>query len=95
MSTDKQDFRHESLQDTKSIQHILEALSDGLKKGHINFADDEHEFSMQPHGLLQLKLTASKEDGRNRFNLRVTWQDQEDEPLKKKALKISSKKKSS
>ena len=95
MSADKQEFRHESLQDTQSIEALLVALSDGIKQGRILFSDDEARFEMEPQGLLQVKLTASKDDGRNRFNLRVTWQDQEEEPLKKKKLKINGKKKSS
>lgn len=95
MSSNKQEFRHESLQDTQSIEALLHALSTGIKLGCIELSDDDHHMKMEPQGLLEVKLTASKDDGRNRLNLRVIWQDQEDEPLKKKKLKINAKKKSS
>ena len=32
---------------------------------------------MQPNGLLNLKVTASQEDMRNRITLRITWQEEE------------------
>ena len=78
MSTDqeKSSFRHESLQDAESIQELLKAVS----------SDEEGEIRMEPEGLLNLKLTASREEGRHRINLRITWQVDEKPP--KRSLKV-------
>lgn len=42
----KSEFRHESLQDGKSIQKLLEAISKGLGKGKLEFSDDEGELAL-------------------------------------------------
>jgi amphi-Trp domain-containing protein len=85
---DKKDFRHESLQDAETIQGLLKALTKGLARGKLTFSDEDGEIVMQPRGLLALKLTASKEDGRNRVNVRITWQDAEKATKGKKSLKV-------
>ena len=38
---DKQNFRHESLQDTESIQVLLKALTRGIGKGRLTFSDED------------------------------------------------------
>lgn len=88
MQQDKQNFRHESLQDTESIQQLLKALTRGIGRGKLSFSDEDGEMVMQPNDLINLKLTASREDGRNRVTIRITWL--EDEPNEKgiKSLKI-------
>lgn len=90
MKQGKKSFRHESLQDAKSIQAILKAVSQGLSKGRLNLSDEEDEMVLEPQGLLHLKLTANQEENRHRINLRISWQS-EDEGPGKKHLKITSK----
>ena len=89
-STDQETlrFRHDSLQDTDTIQQLLKALTKGLARGKLTFSDDDGEIIMRPRGLLDLKLTASKVDGRNRVAVRITWQDAELEKKGKKSLRI-------
>jgi amphi-Trp domain-containing protein len=77
MRQSKNSFRHESLQDTKTIQEILKAVTKGIAKGRLSFRDEDGEIVMQPNGLLNLKVTASQEDMRNRITLRITWQEEE------------------
>jgi len=74
MRNGKRSFRHQSLQDEKSIQEILKAISSGIAKGKITFSDEDEKIVMRPEGLLELKVTATQEDNRNRFNIRVSWQ---------------------
>ena len=83
-------FRHESLQDADSVRQILDALSDGLSKGKLRFSDADGEIVMQPKGLLDLRLTAEQDEGRQRLNLRVSWQLREKKSDRKKSLKVSS-----
>ena len=55
------------------------------------FSEGSDEITLNPQGLLRLKVTASKEDGRNRFTLRVTWQDEESKTNRGRKLKIGKK----
>jgi amphi-Trp domain-containing protein len=77
MRQSKNSFRHESLQDAKTIQDILRSLSKGIAKGKLSFSDEDGEIVMEPEGLLNLKVTASEDEGRHRVNIRITWQADE------------------
>jgi amphi-Trp domain-containing protein len=81
-------FRHESLQDCESIQKILKALAKGIAKGELQFSDEQGVIRMQPQGLLDLKLVASREDGQQRLNLKINWQEIGDEKKLKSRLKV-------
>jgi amphi-Trp domain-containing protein len=91
MKRKKNSFRHESLQNRDSIQAILNALTEGIAKGKVTFSDDDDNISMTPEGLLNLKLTVSQEENRNRINLRITWEDREKKALKKSKLSVRAK----
>lgn len=87
----KSAFRHESLQDAKSIRKILESVTEGLSKGTLKFSDEDDEVILEPEGLMRLKLSASKDDNRNSISLKVSWET--DSELKEdKNLEVSSKK---
>ncbi len=88
MQDEKKNFRHESLQDADSIQDILKALAKGFAKGKLRFSDEEGKIVMDPDGLLNLKLTASKDEGRHRVTIRVTWQVTESAGKSGKSLRI-------
>jgi amphi-Trp domain-containing protein len=88
MRRGKRSFRHQSLQDEKSIQEILRAISNGIAKGKITFSDEDEKIVMRPEGLLDLKLTATQEDNHNRFTLRISWQVEEEGVKKKKSLAV-------
>ena len=88
MRSGKRSFRHQSLQDEKSIQEILRAISNGIAKGKITFSDEDEKIVMRPEGLLDLKLTATQEDNLNRFTLRISWQVEEEGVKKKKSLTV-------
>ena len=87
----KLNFRHDSMQDAKSIGDILKAISDGLAKGKIVFSDEDDKMIMKPDGLLDMKVTATQESTRNRMNIRISWQTDVDESKKNKKLSVSSK----
>jgi amphi-Trp domain-containing protein len=91
MKRRKNSFRHESLQNRDSIQAILKALTEGIAKGKVTVSDDDDSISITPDGLLNLKLIVSQEDNRNRINLRITWDDQKEEALKKSRLSVRAK----
>ena len=88
MRTREKSFRHESLQDEKSIKDLLKSLTKGFADGRLSFSDEDGEIVMEPEGLLRLKLTASKEENRHRINLRISWQSQEPPIKKNKSLSV-------
>ncbi len=88
MRRGKRSFRHQSLQDKKSIQDILEAITSGVAKGKISFSDEDDKIVMRPEGLLDLKITATQEENRNRFNIRISWQAEEKTVNRKKQLSV-------
>jgi len=87
MRNSKNSFRHESLQDGKTIAELLKAITKGLGKGKLTFSDEDGEIVLEPEGLLNLKVTAEKEDTRHRLNIRITWHAQ-DEPKSGKRLSV-------
>jgi amphi-Trp domain-containing protein len=86
MRQNKNSFRHESLQDAKTIQDILKSITEGVAKGKLIFSDEEGEIVMEPEGLLNLKVTATKDETRHRLNIRITWQSEEKVKQKKPLL---------
>ena len=83
MRADKSSFRHESLQDSQTIQEILKAITRGIAKGTLSFSDEDGEISMAPEGLLNLKVTANQDESRHRLSIRITWQAEEKVKQKK------------
>lgn len=90
MRRDKNTFRHDSLQDTKSISKILDSITEGLTKGKLVFSDEDDKIVLSPDGLLELKITASQEDNRQKINVRISWQVESKTKINKKSLTISS-----
>jgi amphi-Trp domain-containing protein len=88
MRNRKTNFRHQSLQDVDSIQDILKAISSGIARGKITFSDEDEKIILRPEGLLDLKVTATREENRNRFNIRVSWESEEDGVKNKKSLSV-------
>ena len=88
MRNRKKSFRHQSLQDEKSIQDILKSITNGIARGKITFSDEDEKIIMRPEGLLDLKVTATQEENRNRFSIRISWQVEDDGDKKKKSLSV-------
>ena len=89
MRQSKNSFRHESLQDAKTIQELLKTLSKGIAKGKLSFSDEDGEIVMEPEGLLNLKVTATQDEDRHRVNIRITWQA-DNEVKQKKPLQLTA-----
>ena len=87
MKRGKLSFRHESLQDAKTIKGILKALTDGMAGGKLSFSDADDSIELHPACLINLKITARQEDNLNRVNIRITWQS-EDKASGNKSIKV-------
>ena len=70
------------------IQDILKSISSGIARGKVTFSDEDEKIVMRPEGLLDLKVTATQEENRNRFNIRISWQSEDDSEKKKKSLSV-------
>jgi amphi-Trp domain-containing protein len=88
MTKRKKQFRYQSLQDSKSIQAVLKAITSGIAKGKVTFSDEDEKIVLKPEGMLDLKVTATQEDDRNRFSIRVSWQVDDGRVKKKKSLSV-------
>ena len=95
MAQDKKSFTHLSLQDSESIQQVLKAITESLSKGSKVFSDEEGEITLNPCGLIRLKVSATKTDTRNRLNIKLSWEENEENLNKRKIVNVSSKKKKS
>lgn len=73
MAAGKKTFRHESMQTSKDIAELVQAVADGLRKGSLKLESNQQELKMHPNDLLHLKLKASEEDGRSKISLTVVW----------------------
>ncbi|MDF1692490.1 MAG: amphi-Trp domain-containing protein [Zhongshania sp.] len=87
MRQEKNSFRHESLQDAKTIQDLLKAITKGLARGRLSFSDDDGDIVLEPEGLLKIKVTASQDSHQERLDIRISWQT-DDSQLATKTLKI-------
>ncbi len=76
MSKEKDsDFRHESLQDRISIEQYLEALNRGFSSGQLKFTNEDGEIELNPRGLVNFEVRASKKQDRARLTLKFSWKD--------------------
>ena len=83
----KTEFKHESLLDSSDVQDVLKAISKGLGKGKLEFSDDKGTLSLEPQGLLYLKVSASEEDDRQQVDIKLRW-EKKPKTINKKPPKI-------
>jgi len=71
-------FRHESLQDRKTIKTLLAALTKGIRAGEITLSDGDTELVLPVEGVLTLRIKADRQDGACRVDLRISWTEDSD-----------------
>ena len=55
----------------------------------MTFSDDDGSFTLEPDGLMTVRIRGEKSDGACRFDISVTWSERPDEDDKSKPVKIS------
>jgi amphi-Trp domain-containing protein len=80
VSSNDEEFRHDSLQDQQSIAKYLEALVQGLQSGKLTFESDVKKISLEPHGLIELEVRVKRTHGRSRVRLRLMWREERKAP---------------
>jgi amphi-Trp domain-containing protein len=71
MATDE--FKHESLQDLKSIGQYLVAITEGLQAGRVDVSDENGQLSLRPAGLIHLELKAKRRGNQAKLQLELSW----------------------
>jgi amphi-Trp domain-containing protein len=72
-----QHFKHQSLQDKESIQSMLKSICKAMSKGELTFSDQNGEIILEPTGLLDLKIKASKQDSLQQLDLTISWKTED------------------
>jgi len=83
-------FRHDSLQDRKTIKTLIDAISKGLAKGELSLSDEDGEIVLTPEGLLTLRIRAERNDGHCKVDFRVSWTERDADLQEKNAPKVKS-----
>ncbi len=68
-------FKHESLQDGKSIEAYLRAIAEGLAAGRLRLASNDREVELEPHDLLRFRVDARRGSYRSGLVIRVSWRE--------------------
>jgi amphi-Trp domain-containing protein len=67
------EFKHESLQDPRSIGGYLRAIVEGFERGFIDLSDDCGRLVLHPTGLLGLELRAKRTGNRAKLQIELSW----------------------
>lgn len=92
MTKQPHNFEHESLQDKEAIVSYLKALTKGIEKGEILFADDEESMLLRPHQLGRLRIRASQTKKEQSLRIKLSWLSDEEGSSDNSPLFIKPKK---
>jgi amphi-Trp domain-containing protein len=90
MSSTKDEFRHESLQDQQSIVKYLNAIAEGITNGKLTVGDDDQQFDLFPQGLLKLEFKAKRKSGKVKLEFEVSWKEKLQDQAEGGPLKIDA-----
>jgi amphi-Trp domain-containing protein len=74
MSSDGK-FEFDSVQDQKSIQIFLAALTEGFGKGRVVLRSDTEEITLTPGTLMDFAVKAKRKDGESKMTIKISWKD--------------------
>ena len=68
-------FEFDSVQDEKSIQSFLAALTEGFGKGRVVLRSDNEEIVLTPGALVSFGVKAKRKDGESKMTIKIAWKD--------------------
>lgn len=68
-------FEFDSVQDDKSIQAFLAALTEGFGKGRVVLRSDAEEIVLTPCPLVSFGVKAKRKDGESKLTIKISWKD--------------------
>ncbi len=83
------EFKHESLQDPRSVGKYLKVLMEGIESGHLSFNQDGQDIMFSPQGVIHIDVKAKKKDGKAKLSLKFSWRER-DEDKKDPKMTINS-----
>lgn len=92
MSKKNTHFEHESLQDKDAIISYLKAITDGFKKGAIEFSDEEDDIVLKPEKLANLRIKAAQSKKGQELRIKISWTSDNNQDLEEVPLFIDAKK---
>lgn len=78
MKDNQNQFRHESLQDTRAIVRYLNALAEGVDKGTLKFSDEQGEIVLEPSGMIRFGVSAERKSERYGLTIKLSWKQDAD-----------------
>lgn len=79
--TSKDNFDHESYQDTETIKQYFLSLVEGFGKGHITLNTTNDQIVLPLSDLMKFKVRAKKNDEKSKIEISISWR--ESRPSKK------------
>ncbi len=77
--SENKDFFHESVQDALSIKDFLQALEEAMEQKRIVLSANGQEVVLTPASLLQLSIKARKRGASNKLQIKIVWEDKDDD----------------
>ena len=68
-------FTYESVQDAKTLEQYLRALTEGFAQGRMRFSRKDLELELHPSGLIGFVVEAKAKEGRMKLNLKFSWRE--------------------
>ncbi|WP_027369426.1 amphi-Trp domain-containing protein [Desulfovermiculus halophilus] len=69
------EFVHESVQDTATIQGLLRALQEAVAEQRIVLSAEGREMILTPASMLHLSITGRKKGAGNKLKIEISWED--------------------
>lgn len=86
----REEFEHESIQDSRTIGAYLKALMDGFESGKIVFKSEDQEIVLFPNDLLELSIRARRKGEKNKLSFKIAWKDTGESAAGAPGFKIST-----
>lgn len=85
----QKEFKHESIQDVKSITKYLDELSKGIANNELLFSNSEEQVVLSPNGLIDFELRVKTKNDKTKLEIRLSWSEKESK-LQSDSLLINS-----
>jgi len=85
------EFKHETLQEQKSISEYLKVLTEGFENGQLIFRNEKEHIILKPEGTVQLEVKAKKKDKKVKLSIKFYWKEKDDKENNEDILVINSK----
>jgi len=72
----EKNFQHESIEDRDSVIKYLEMLSDGFRKGAIEFSSGRDTITLVPSSLVHIEIKVKNQQQKSKLSLKISWKGQ-------------------